>query len=368
MRLNYETYKRIISDYVEPDVDLACLPPLLLKAARDQRNARQHFAENIVPLLTKNREEMESMLGQFCALIYEDDSIPEKQKDALWALAYNRPLPEFLAETFLYAVRRDALPEKYKAAPVQNSNIVTFQRQRGDAQNRNQKVHGGEADNDSIFSVMTSFINQNKRAIFLAALPFILVGVAAVWLGAHFQIDLIMEIGYIIAGIGAFALLSTQLPHKRRFVFVTFLVIIIGVAFILLGNRNGSTLHFLSGITITVFGGIIPFLCLFFAIAKRWPRVIDIIEWIAPKLRLFMIVGFVLSIAAFFLIPHFLGWSFFGNSIENIEINNAYYDQALTEWARKNYDAAEENFLKAEAEIADVSGRDGKLQYAQLLC
>ena len=134
MRLNYDSYKHILFDCVEPDVDLACLPPLLSKAARGPKQAQQYFEDDIVPRLTKEHERIEYMLGRFSELIYEDESIPEKQKDALWALAYDHPLPEFLAETFLYAIKRVVRPEEYDAAPDRNAKVIAFPGQRGAVQ------------------------------------------------------------------------------------------------------------------------------------------------------------------------------------------------------------------------------------------
>ena len=83
-------------------------------------------------------------------------------------------------------------------------------------------------------------------------------------------------------------------------------------------------------------------------------------------LVMYIIPGIVVPLVGFFLWAHFIGFSFFGKDTEYVEIENAQYDQALTDWTYKNYDSAEENFLKAEVEMKDASGRDGRLQYAQL--
>jgi tetratricopeptide (TPR) repeat protein len=300
VRLNYESFKRILFDYVEPDVDPACLPPLLSKAARDSRKAEQYFKEDIVPRLTKEREQIECLLGRFCELIYEDESIPEKQKDALWALADRQTLPEFLSETFIYAVKRDFRPGKYDATPDRGTKVIAFPGQRGTIQSSAPKEQP-ETSEKSIAAILADFFDANKKSIAIAALPFVLLGAVVVWLGAHFQISFVLEIGCIVAGIGSIALAATQLRHKKRFALIIFLIIALGAAAIIYGKYRAVDSFMFGGAVIVSVGGIIPFLSLLFTILEKWPD-----RW-SPKRGFWLIKVSILLIpliyAAFLIAP-----------------------------------------------------------------
>jgi len=109
---------------------------------------------------------------------------------------------------------------------------------------------------------------------------------------------------------------------------------------------------------------------------KKRPLFVDIISLIlhgigalaaliGEQLIPVIVVGGVL-VAALFLIPHFKGFSFIGKNVENITVENIHYQQALDDWYYKRYDAAAENFLAAKAELERASGRQARLELAQL--
>ena len=215
-------------------------------------------------------------------------------------------------------------------------------------------------------AVIAEYVAGHKRLFVLASLPFFLIGAAVAWIGAHFQLDRIIEIGCIGGMLGVVFLLATQLKHKMRFAFITSLLLLLGTGLVVLGGMWQVSWLPIAGIGLCCAGGILPFVLLLSWISEKKPTLYKHLGRVVVGLGCAMIAITILTIAAFFLVPHFSGFSFIGKNVEIIEIDNVHYDQALDDWIRKNYDAAEESFLKAKSEFEQARGRQAKLQLAQL--
>ena len=83
-----------------------------LDTAETKNNVKVHFEVVVIPFLITEYSRVDDMLDRFCELISEDDSILAGRKEALLALATPDTLSDFLAETFVYAVRQNNKIEK----------------------------------------------------------------------------------------------------------------------------------------------------------------------------------------------------------------------------------------------------------------
>ena len=75
--------------------------------AKTKNKVKEHFEVAVIPFLITEYSHVNGMLDRFNELISEDDSIHAEKKEALLALAKPDTLSDFLAETFVYAVRQN---------------------------------------------------------------------------------------------------------------------------------------------------------------------------------------------------------------------------------------------------------------------
>ncbi|MDR1464759.1 MAG: tetratricopeptide repeat protein [Oscillospiraceae bacterium] len=131
---------------------------------------KQSFNDRIIPLLKPEREHIEALLEQYSQLICGDTSIPAETREMLLALATPETLCEFLAETFIYAVKQNNLVENGKISSEAQIEKVPEPSQ------TNEPTDPNAIPADSPHRLSTLLNPKNKKII--AALAAILVVVA----------------------------------------------------------------------------------------------------------------------------------------------------------------------------------------------
>jgi TPR repeat protein len=76
---------------------------------------KQSFGE-IIKSMKQEREHVDALLSRYCELIQSDASIPNETRNRFLRLAVPETLSDFLAETFIYAVRQNNKIEKQESA------------------------------------------------------------------------------------------------------------------------------------------------------------------------------------------------------------------------------------------------------------
>ena len=355
MRLDIDTYERVVQECFEPGANFE---DISLRMLFSRRKTQQHFVECVIPFIKEGYTE--HLLAQLSALIRNENGIPDKRKSALLQLAHEDTLVDFLAETLKFSFylgnRKEAV-----AKPPPDLHIVPDQPiQKSQGKNRAKDEKG-----ESIYATLVDFVARNMKIIVIVALLLLLAGSAVLFISLFFQVGLIFESSFLIIGLGVFLLTTTQMPSKLRLTIAILLEITIGAVLVILGRDTQTGLLSPLGAMFLAVGGAAPLLSLLYWISVRSPALLDIIIRFMTGIKWTLIAACILLIPAIYLIPHFMGFSFIGRNVEYIEIENAHYDQALTEWTHKNYGATEENFVLAKAELEPARGRQAQLELAQ---